>query len=202
MPTRRTRADGDISRARILEAATTLVAEHGYEGTTIKAVIEASGLPSSSVYWHFRNKDALMAAVIESDYQQWATSWQLDSDNAGLDGATRLAQAAERTAAVMRDAPVFLQLGMRLIMERKPSLPLARAAFLTAREHATTEVVATLRQAAPELPEAKAKALAAYAVSGADGLYIRNLIDPDEDITDLFVMHGLALFNAAQDLIT
>ncbi|MET0197604.1 MAG: helix-turn-helix domain-containing protein, partial [Rhodococcus fascians] len=49
---RRKRADGELSRERILDAATEIAAERGYEGTSIGLVSKKCGLPASSIYWH------------------------------------------------------------------------------------------------------------------------------------------------------
>ena len=68
---RRRRSNGEASRQRILEAATTIASERGYEGTSIGLVSERSGLPASSIYWHFKDKDALLAAVIEHSFGVW-----------------------------------------------------------------------------------------------------------------------------------
>ena len=68
---RRTRANGEQSRQRILDAATEVATERGYEGTTISLVSKKSGLPPTSIYWHFADKDDLIAAVIERSFQRW-----------------------------------------------------------------------------------------------------------------------------------
>ena len=65
---RQRRADGELSRSRILDAATEIAAERGYEGTSIGAVSAKCGLPASSIYWHFKDKDDLIAAVIERSF--------------------------------------------------------------------------------------------------------------------------------------
>ena len=62
------RADGELSRERILDAATEIAAERGYEGTSIALVSAKCGLPASSIYWHFKDKDDLIAAVIERSF--------------------------------------------------------------------------------------------------------------------------------------
>lgn len=64
-------------RTRILDAATEIAAERGYEGTSIGAVSTKCGLPASSIYWHFTDKDDLMAAVIERSFGSWLNAWQL-----------------------------------------------------------------------------------------------------------------------------
>lgn len=55
-PKRRKRADGEMSRERILDAATEIAAERGYEATSIGLVSAKCGLPASSIYWHFKTK--------------------------------------------------------------------------------------------------------------------------------------------------
>jgi AcrR family transcriptional regulator len=53
------------SREQILDAAETLMSERGYSATFISDVCSASGLPVGSIYWHFRSKFGLLAAVME-----------------------------------------------------------------------------------------------------------------------------------------
>src|SRR3954467_12146339 len=68
---RRRRANGEASRQRILDAAAEIAGERGYDGTSINLVSERSGLPASSIYWHFTDKDDLIAAVIERSFTRW-----------------------------------------------------------------------------------------------------------------------------------
>src|SRR5712692_5586943 len=68
---KRKRANGEASRERILDAAAEIASERGYEGASIALVSERSGLPASSIYWHFEDKDKLIAAVIERSYNRW-----------------------------------------------------------------------------------------------------------------------------------
>src|SRR6266496_2327682 len=53
------------SQDRILDAAERLVAERGYTAASISLISKASGLPASSIYWHFGSKEGLLAAVVE-----------------------------------------------------------------------------------------------------------------------------------------
>ncbi|MGA9612430.1 MAG: TetR/AcrR family transcriptional regulator, partial [Mycobacterium sp.] len=76
---RRTRANGEQSRQRILDAANEVATERGYEGTTISLVSKQSGLPPTSIYWHFADKDDLIAAVIERSFQRWLAALELPS---------------------------------------------------------------------------------------------------------------------------
>jgi AcrR family transcriptional regulator len=55
---------GQATRARLIEVATRLFAAHGYDGTSIEAVLAESGVSRGSLYHHFAGKDALFQAVL------------------------------------------------------------------------------------------------------------------------------------------
>jgi AcrR family transcriptional regulator len=56
---------GQATRAHLVEVATRLFAAHGYDGTSIEAVLAGSGVSRGSLYHHFPGKDALFWAVLE-----------------------------------------------------------------------------------------------------------------------------------------
>jgi AcrR family transcriptional regulator len=56
---------GQATRAHLIEVATRLFAAHGYEGTSIEAVLAESGVSRGSLYHHFAGKEALFMAVLE-----------------------------------------------------------------------------------------------------------------------------------------
>ncbi len=57
---------GRATRAHLINVATRLFAAHGYDGTSIEAVLAESGASRGSLYHHFSGKDALFWAVLES----------------------------------------------------------------------------------------------------------------------------------------
>jgi AcrR family transcriptional regulator len=57
-------AQGRATRGRLVEVATSLFADHGYEGTSIEAVLAAAGVSRGALYHHFAGKEALFAAVL------------------------------------------------------------------------------------------------------------------------------------------
>ena len=65
MGVRAVRTNGVASRRLILDAATEIASERGYSGTSIGAISRRSGLPNSSIYWHFENKVDLFDAMIQ-----------------------------------------------------------------------------------------------------------------------------------------
>lgn len=56
---------GTQSRQRILEAARVLFREHGYGGTTVRAVAAQAGVDPAMVFYFFGTKQGLFAAAIE-----------------------------------------------------------------------------------------------------------------------------------------
>jgi AcrR family transcriptional regulator len=200
--TRRKRADGEQSRERILDAATEIAAERGYEGTSIGAVSAKCGLPASSIYWHFKDKDDLIAAVIERSFASWLTAWQLPDAGEQEEAGERFVAVAVQTAKALLDAPDFIRLGMMLALERRPEEPRAKTMFLQVRARAFQQLVEAFRNLAPSLSETQLHELATYAMAGADGLFITKEIGGDAvDLIALFEMHGRAVHDIAQRMI-
>lgn len=198
--TRQRRANGEESRRRILDAAVEVAAERGYEGTSIALVSKKCGLPASSIYWHFKDKDELIAAVIERSFDTWLSGWTVpDGDNA----RERIVALAMQVAKTLLDSPDFLRLGLMLTLERRPVEPSARTMFLQVREQARLRLVDAIRDLAPGLSDGSVALLTTYAMAGADGLFIAKEIGGDSiDLVALFELHAHSLYDAAQRLST
>ncbi|AXB41765.1 TetR/AcrR family transcriptional regulator [Amycolatopsis albispora] len=54
-----------VQRARMLRAAAEVMAEHGYPGTTVAAVIKRAGVSRETFYQQFPNKQACFVAALE-----------------------------------------------------------------------------------------------------------------------------------------
>jgi AcrR family transcriptional regulator len=59
-------AQGRATRGQLIEVATGLFADRGYEGTSIEAVLAAAGVSRGALYHHFASKEALFRAVLEA----------------------------------------------------------------------------------------------------------------------------------------
>jgi TetR/AcrR family acrAB operon transcriptional repressor len=60
---RRTREEALVTRRQILDAAARIFDQRGLEGTTLLDVAEAARVTRGAVYYHFRDKHGLYAAV-------------------------------------------------------------------------------------------------------------------------------------------
>jgi len=61
---RRTKEEAAETRERILEAALHVFSQKGYSRTTFIDIADEIGLTKGAVYWHFKTKPELLAAVI------------------------------------------------------------------------------------------------------------------------------------------
>ncbi|MCY1141624.1 TetR/AcrR family transcriptional regulator [Actinoplanes sp. Pm04-4] len=196
---RKKRANGEASRQRILDAAAEIAGERGYEGTSIALVSAKCGLPASSIYWHFKNKDDLIAAVIESSFGIWLDALALPADLAPDLSYDLVDALAAQIGKALLDHSDFLRLGLMLVLERRPDEPSARTMFLKVRHTAHTRIAEMFGQFAPGLDHDTVHLLATYAVAAADGLFIAKEIGGDDiDLIRLFEVHARALY----DLIT
>lgn len=192
-------ADG--SRTRILKAAADIAAETGYEATTISKVTKRSGLPVSSVYWFFRDKDHLMAEVVQHSFDEWIVrqpEWQVEDDGAPL--GERLRRILARSVATLPEAPDFLRIGHMLVLQARTVEPEARQNFIAVRDRVETAISQWFREQldkrtlkrAPELPED----LARLVIAATDGFFIAHQINEAWD-ADEFVDMIVAVVEAA-----
>ena len=201
---RKRRANGEESRQKILDAATEIASERGYEGTSISLVSERSGLPASSIYWHFTDKDGLIAAVIERSFGQWLDGVGL-LDDLPEDGvpAAALDAVMQRNAKALLQSGDFLRLGLMLALERRPQEPAARRMFLQVRDEAARRVVHLYRALFGDLDDAGIRQLATFTMAMADGLFIAREIDGDAvDMLEQFNILTAAILAVAENLRT
>lgn len=189
--TARRHQQGDESRQRILEATLAIAAERGYEGTSIGLVTEATGLPASSIYWHFRNKNELLAETLEYSYRRWrdaTPTWaarpapELSDASAGSGEPDVAAMDAEiqdrvrRAAQAIVDSPEFWRLGLMLALENRPVEPLARKRYLQLREETRLAIrdwwMAVLEPVGLPAGSAVPDRLARFHLAFMDGLFI------------------------------
>lgn len=183
---RRQRRQGVQSRRRILEATFDLAQELGYQGTSISKVVERSGLPASSVYWHFADKDALFAAMIHHSFEQWAANlpkWTPPTKD--VSRRDELAARIRSAIASIAGNPEFWRLGLILSLQRQPGELQARELFKKIRRRVVANMAdfwrqvlpTSYRRRAPDLPEL----LARVTMATADGLFVSAQIDSDHD---------------------
>jgi AcrR family transcriptional regulator len=198
---RRKRAHGEQSRERILDAAAEIAGERGYDGTSIALVSERSGLPASSLYWHFEDKDHLIAGVIERSFDRWLEGMRAWVPPGRGTREERFSAAIRRTAKALTDAPHFLRLGLMLALERRPEEATARTMFLQVREQAYKGIVADYEAFFEgELDPRAVRSLATLTMAAADGLFVAHQVDDGVDLEASFELLAAAILGAAEHL--
>ncbi|MHA6762299.1 TetR/AcrR family transcriptional regulator [Streptacidiphilus sp. PAMC 29251] len=54
------------TRARILDVALELFAEHGYDKTSLREIADRLGVTKAALYYHFRTKEDILAGIVDS----------------------------------------------------------------------------------------------------------------------------------------
>ncbi|MGH3353878.1 MAG: TetR/AcrR family transcriptional regulator [Nocardioides sp.] len=191
-----TRGQSQSSRQVILEAALGLAAARGYVGTTMALVRRATGLPPSSLYWHFASKDELLAEALEHGYTRWhriAPRWEPaptgDDLRAGL-----LANLRRTTAGTSGAKADWWRMGLILAIESGPTVGDGpRARFLQLRAQTLAGFEAWWSEAV-DLPPADIKTLARLTLAAHDGLFVHVQTEAYADLDPLLrrLADGLA----------
>ena len=101
---------GQETRRKILEAAAPIFNQHGYEGSSLNALMEATGLQKGGIYRHFANKEELAAEAF--DYT-WEAAWnaqilRVDEEEDGIEKLKRLiANLVEHRSPVAGGCPIL-----------------------------------------------------------------------------------------------
>jgi len=108
---------GLATRARIVEIATGLFAQAGYDATSIETVLAKSGVSRGALYHHFKDKAALFEAVLEAMEASIAETLRaasvgiadpLAAMRAGGDAWLALSRDSAIRQIVLIDAPAVL----------------------------------------------------------------------------------------------
>jgi len=63
-------SEAALSRQRILEEATRLFVRFGYHGVSMREIAEATGLSKPALYYHFKDKEDLILAILNENLTQ------------------------------------------------------------------------------------------------------------------------------------
>lgn len=181
---------GARSRAAILDAALQLMAESGYDAASVSKIAKASGLPSSSIYWHFGSKAGILAAVMERGADVFFTTSVDESAFSAMDdspGEVLRArfQQARRSA---EENPEFLRLLFLLILAA-PGDDEVIAILKRVNQRGRTQLHAQIREAYSARGDEEATAIADRLTMTAlmvfNGAFITVETNPEVELVDL-----------------
>jgi AcrR family transcriptional regulator len=168
---------GRETRARLMDAATELIAERGWGAVTTRLVAERAGVRAGLVHYHFRSVDDLLIDAALRMMRRLAGDIPADLFGDTATGVTALLSLIGGYDESSADTRVFSE--MLLAATRHDRLRDGLAAVL-AEFRAT--IVARLR-ADGSVPDPEATAV--VLVAALDGLVLHRLIDPELRELDL-----------------
>jgi AcrR family transcriptional regulator len=178
----------DVSRERILEAATELFSSRGYAGAGVDRLAERSGIAKTAIYYHFGNKEGLLAAVLERAATQWIDGIQQASRQAD-DPLGRLDHALAGMRAMLEERPWIYNLFQILTLEVADQKPEIRATLQGIIGRARAAIVTGMRESlGVDVPDADG--IAGLLLATLDGISLGVQIDAerlslDQVFTDL-----------------
>ncbi|MGF0130114.1 MULTISPECIES: TetR/AcrR family transcriptional regulator [Dietzia] len=162
---------GDDALSPPLRAALGVFARHGYHGASIRMIAEAAGLSVPGLYHHYRSKQAILAALVDTAMAEMLANTAAAADDAGDDPVTRFENVVEclaRFHMARRDQAFVASTEMRS-ME-----PEVRAHHVGQRDAQQKMIEDAIRAGvesgdfACEFPEDAARAIASLCVSIAN----------------------------------
>lgn len=165
----------DVSRERILEAAVDVFSTRGYAGAGVDRLAERSGIAKTAIYYHFGNKEGLLAAVLERAATQWIEGIEQAARRGGAP-LERLDHALAGMRAMIEERPWILKLFHILALEVADEKPEIRATLQGTLVKARGAIVAGMRDALGiELRDADL--IAGMLLSSLDGISIGLQVD-------------------------
>ncbi|WP_369054818.1 TetR/AcrR family transcriptional regulator [Kineococcus terrestris] len=187
-PTRpRVRMSAEQRRRQVLEAATALIAEHGYRGLAVQDVADACGLTLGGLLHHFGSKSGLLTAVLEhrdeQDHRSLAehlgAAAHPDPPAAGAGDDLPEPTLAELCAAIVRrnagQREIVRLYAVLEVESLAPEHPAHR--FFAERQRRTLDHLTRLAPPGPD-----ARDLARHVLALMDGLQVQWLRDPEVDL--------------------
>jgi len=156
--------------------------EHGYEGTSIQDLVEATGVGRGSLYAAFGSKEGLYLAAVDRYREQYVTPLiELLRDGSSAREVIREVLVA-RIDDIVRDGNRLACLIVSAAMERVADDPeTARRVRATTEslEDALTEIIAAGQAAGEFNGERDARDLARFVVTTLQGLRVMGAINTD-----------------------
>ena len=117
---RRIERSVDDTRDRIIDAAQAIFARDGFVGAKMQEIADRVGIQRPSLFYHFKNKEALFVAAHE---QVFARIEPVFRESLAPDGDpfAQLDRVSRAVLAVMADEPDFARMVARTSVDRHPA---------------------------------------------------------------------------------
>ncbi len=162
---------GDLASA-LLRAAAALIAERGPQGFSLREVARRARVSEAAPYWHFPNKEALLAGVAETGFVALAAAMD-DLRQRVKDSRRRLQELGIEYVRFALERPAQLRIMFGPEIRDKAAYPALKAAAERAFGLLATTITEAQQAGAVRGGDAQTMAVAAWAlVHGLSALLI------------------------------
>jgi len=187
----RTTAARGANRAKLIEAAYSVLATQGYEATSIKAVAQAAGVAPGLIHYYFASKEDLLLAVVEDAAARYAEEMRTLRASLAPEQALDAAIAARKGRVEREPDRERLRIELFALGVRHPALRPAVARVLATGRDGIVQLLAAEGNA----PDGDADAAVFLAM--LDGVALQRLLDPTFDLDAAYrAIARLAQLNA------
>lgn len=202
---RRVRMTPEQRRDQIATQAAKLIARYGSYGVSMQSIADAVGLTLPGLYHYVKDRDELLALVVEHVYDQTMPPMEVlareyrDERGLGEDAGLSLPWVMRRIVESNAERPEMVTLFMRLAVEAEDEHHPAHT-YYRDRHQAVQERMLALPW---RLPEAYATAgqvrdLVVTAFFAMDGVQVQALTNPNETMVELWERAERVLFPSPQ----
>jgi AcrR family transcriptional regulator len=171
---------GDRSRDEILDAASRMMSLRGYDGTSIADIARESGLPNSSIYWHFNSKLGILAAVMERGAGLFFASVTTPEPDPGDTPEVYLRRTLRASGATFVEHPDFLRLFVLLLLSGNTpeTTEIVERVRARARSNLHAMITHAFTTLAPDRAGQVADDTVDFALAGFDGAFLALQANP------------------------
>jgi AcrR family transcriptional regulator len=174
-----------VTRDRLLDAAASLFAEKGVNGTSLGLIAEGAGVTTGAIYSNFAGKDDLFTAVVERQMKRQAEAYRSLYSEPGAP-AERMQRGANRWMTLVAEDPDYFPLFVE-VWRVGLANPDVRQRLREAYASLIKEMAALMREGSPiTLDDQTADNFALIVCSLADGLAMHKILDPQLVPDELF----------------
>jgi AcrR family transcriptional regulator len=181
-PTRtRQQERSDMSTKRLLQAAVDLIAEQGYERSTLVEIGERAGYSRGLVTGRFGSKENLLWHLLERHFVQWSEE-VLDVDLDRLSAPEALEHVLDRTRENVRNVPTHMRALYLILFESLVLAPEIRERVAGMHRQHRLRIQRIIQRGIDEgtiAASVEPEALASVWVGAFRGIAFQWLLDPD-----------------------
>lgn len=166
MPRNRRPRDREEKSAEIVTAAATLFADVGYEKASMASVAKAAGVTTTTIYWYFDDKEALLVAVLDHLLSRLLTGLEDNADQSWTDRLLWVVQQLQEQSRLVTT--------VHALAETSDTVGTWHTAF-----HELTDAILADEIRRSGLPESQVPALTRLGVFAIEGL-LMHPASPDE----------------------